>query len=40
MKDGREDPGNCRGITLLSVVGKVFVKYVTVDCLDKEAALQ
>ena len=25
-KGDREDPGNCRGITLLSVVGKVFCK--------------
>ena len=30
-KGEREDPGNYRGITLLSVVGKVFVKYLTTD---------
>ena len=27
-KGNREDPGNYRGITLLSVVGKVFCKIV------------
>ena len=27
-KDDKEDPGNYRGITLLSVVGKVFCKVV------------
>ena len=38
----REDPGNYRGITLLSVVGKVFCKILNnrlVQCLDKEGAL-
>ena len=30
-KGDREDPGNYRGITLLSVVGKVFCKYLTID---------
>ena len=35
-KGDREDPSNYRGITLLSVVGKVFVK---VHCLDKGEAL-
>ena len=30
-KGDREDPGNYRGITLLSVVGKVFCKYLTMD---------
>ena len=30
-KGDREDPGNYRGITLLSVVGKVFVKYLTIN---------
>ena len=28
-KGGREDPGDYRGITLLSVVGKVFCKIRT-----------
>ena len=35
----REDPGNYRGITLLSVVGKVFCKIRLVQCLDKGGAL-
>ena len=41
-KRDREDPGNYRGITLLSVVGKVFCKILNnrlVQCLDKEGAL-
>ena len=41
-KGDREDPGNYRGITLLSVVGKVFCKIINnrlVQCLDKEGAL-
>ena len=41
-KGDREDPGNYRGITLLSVVGKVFCKVLNnrlVQCLDKEGAL-
>ena len=36
----REDPGIYRGITLLSVVGKVFCKILynrLVQCLDKGA---
>ena len=37
-KGDREDPGNYRGITLLSVVGK---KYLTIDqCLDKGGAMK
>ena len=31
-KDDREDPGNYRGITLLSVVGKVFCNNRLVQC--------
>ena len=41
-KGNREDPGNYRGIFLLSVVGKVFCKILNnrlVQCLDKEGAL-
>ena len=41
-KGDREDPGNYRGITLLSVVGKVFCQIPNnrlVQCLDKGAAL-
>ena len=41
-KRDREDPGNYRAITLLSVVGKVFYKILNnrlVQCLDKEGAL-
>ena len=29
-KGDREDPGNYRGITLLSVVGKVFYKVLVI----------
>ena len=41
-KGDREDPGNYRGITLLSVVGKVFDKVLNnrlVQCLDKGGIL-
>ena len=41
-KGDREDPGNYRGITLLSVVGKVLCKVLNnrlVHCLDKEGVL-
>ena len=39
-KGDREDPGNYRGITLLSVLGKVICKILNnrlVQCLDKGA---
>ena len=42
-KGDREDPANYKGITLLSVLGKVFCKILNntlVQCLDKEGALQ
>ena len=38
-KGDREDPGNYRGITLHSVVGKVFCKILNNQCLDKGGAL-
>ena len=40
-KGNRGDPGNYRGVTLLSVVGKVFCKILNrfVQCLDKGGAL-
>ena len=39
MKGDREDLGNYRGITLLSVVGKVFCKVLNNKLLDIEGAL-
>ena len=42
LKRVTEDPGNYSGITLLSVVGKVFCKILKnrlVQCLDKERVL-
>ena len=38
-KGDKEEPGNYRGITLLSVVGKVFCKNRLVEHLDRERAL-
>ena len=37
-KGDKEDPGNYRGITLLSVMGKVFYN-ILVECLDRRGIL-
>ena len=42
LKGNKEEPGNYRGITLLSVVGKVFCKILNnrlVEHLDRERAM-